>query len=96
MWNPDATMTVDEHTSMDNATTSYLHDDDHDDHSNIIILFPFVVIILGAAAHEFPKFVPEQVAIPYTSLLLIVGAIVGLLMKVCGDKLIEVVWGARE
>jgi len=63
-----------------NSTGSF--ESDHEDHSNLIILFPFVVILLGAAAHELPHLIPKRVAIPYTSLLLLVGSFIGLLMKV--------------
>ncbi|GMH83149.1 hypothetical protein TL16_g09500 [Triparma laevis f. inornata] len=68
-------------TTLHNCTCSY-DDEAHDlhgehGHAEIVILFPFLVLAVGAASEALVHHTP----FPYTTFLLMIGAIVGWLMK---------------
>ena len=56
------------------------HYDDADEHGHqaeLVILFPFMVLMMGSGA----EMLVHKTSVPYTSFLLIIGGIVGYLMK---------------
>lgn len=51
----------------------------HDDHhAELVMLFPFVVLTVGAAS----EMMVHETSIPYTTFLLLIGAAIGYLMRV--------------
>jgi hypothetical protein len=70
------------HNSCDcTVLEDLLHSDEHaehEHHAQLVILFPFVVLLIGAAAETMVHKSP----IPYTSFLLIIGGLLGYFMKV--------------
>jgi NhaP-type Na+/H+ or K+/H+ antiporter len=49
----------------------------HESHPHLAVLFPFVMLAVGAGADALT----HRIAIPYTSLLLLIGSVVGYLMR---------------
>jgi hypothetical protein len=67
---------------------------DHEDHgehhhAELVMLFPFVVLAVGAGS----EMLVHKTSIPYTTFLLLIGAVIGYLMRVsclgltCSDSM---------